>query len=543
MNARAMPWSGSPRGFAWPAADARFWLLAALALLLALHLSASFGRAIGAEEFRQYAQLQQLLAGTLADRLETLHLRAFAWIDWLPFGNLGQIIAARFGMFAFVVATAAATYGLARGFAGRNTALLCALAWLSAGFVMHHATSFRVDAMAAALLMAALAVMINSRLGIVASLLVAELVALAMLVTFDSVLLAPAFIGLAWLRWQEAGRTFEASLRLAALGLMVPGLFALFYLLHLLLLPDPSDPAAIIASALSRFANPLQHPFPDLLAQAALSAPVLLVCLALFPVALWRSGDFTRAEKFALAGLTLPLAATVFHADAGAQVYTLVLAPAAVAALVVLRIATRRFSLVAIAGAMVLSGLTAWVIEDRTMLSRQRAMIAAADSLFAQPVGYIDGIGMLGHFPRSAPGPAGDMAQRLAERPVPLAIENTRRLARALGGTGPVAGMSAHDLALLRDTYVPFWGPFWLAGEVVPIAHRRTAQIRVPGTYTVHDGALMIDDDVYLPGETVTLARGRVELATFARASRLLWGDRLTPPEASPPARPYWPRD
>src|SRR6185437_9996812 len=94
---------------------------------------------------------------------------------------------------------------LAARFAGRTTGLLCALAYLSAGFVLQHGFSFRFDPVDAALLMSARGVLLFAALG-----------GLAAAYTIKCVLYAPAFAGLAWLRWSEAEDKQRFAMNLAA---------------------------------------------------------------------------------------------------------------------------------------------------------------------------------------------------------------------------------------------------------------------------------------------------------------------------------------
>jgi len=552
MNIRAIASPVARRTMAQPSAASIVWPIAAIVLMMALHFSNALGRAINWDEFYHYSLIHQLLGGQLAKPLQTLHSGLFSWVTLLPGDNIAQIIAARIGMLGFTIATAYATYALARGFTDRPTALLCALAWLSAGFVLQHATSFRTDAMAAALLMGSLAIMTNSRLRVRDSLACAALAALAALITMKSVLYAPAFAVIAFLRWQEADRTAQATLRLAALAIMVPVLFGLFYLVYSSILPGSYDSQAVAAGSAKKMFQVLALPYWHHAVKAALTAPVLTIAIAMLPIALWKAKAFTRDEKTAITGLALPLTSVLFYHNSAAYYYVFILPPVAVASCVSLRILTNRYSVLAVSIVLSLTALSVWFIEERDNLDKQRRIVAAADEIFGTPVAYFDFPGMIGHFPKAngfltpwgaeayRNGFGTSMSATLEEKAVPLVLENDPAFTEALRGRGEVPMLLDQDVALLRDTYIPFWGPYWLAGETLPMAARRRAQIRVPGTYTVRDGALSIDGLLYLPGEVVNLKRQTYLLTTFEDPARLIWGERLSAPNMPPPQEPYW---
>ena len=102
---------------------------------------------------------------------------------------------------------------------GAASALLCALAYLSAGYVFRHGTSFRFDPPATALLMSAAWITLCRPLQARWIAATGLLLGIATVLTIKSVLYFPVFAGIAWLRWTEAQRSIAAALRLAAIGL------------------------------------------------------------------------------------------------------------------------------------------------------------------------------------------------------------------------------------------------------------------------------------------------------------------------------------
>jgi hypothetical protein len=552
MSMRQLPSRRMPGELSLPSSGSMVWPLAAMALLAGLHISNALGRAINWDEFYHLSQLNELLAGTLTKPMQTLLMRLFSWVTWLPGDNIDHILAARGAMFAVTLGCAGAIYALAHGFASRKAALASALAWLSAGFVLQHATSFRTDALAAALLMASLAMMARSRLDIPSSLAVAALAGLAALLTIKSVLYAPAFAGIAFLRWQQAGRTRDWALRLAGLALMVPVMFGAFYALHSAFLPGEYDSAAMVSGSAGKMFPGVTFPYAHHALKAAATAPVLALALLAAPVLLWRDKAFTRDEKIALAGLLLPVSSVAFYHNSAAYYYVFILAPVAVGCVVALTAAIARYSLAAVSAVCLLGALAVFATEERETLGKQRQIVAAADQIFDQPVAYFDFPGMLGHFPKAngfltpwgadsyRKGFGETMAEALTHREVPLVIENDPAFTEALRGTGPATLLLPADAALLRETYIHFWGPYWLAGVEVGARARIQALIRVPGNYTVVGNPVSVDGMQHFPGEVLHLDRGQHQIAAYGEPARLLWGDRLKQPDMPAPPEPYW---
>ena len=109
-------------------------------------------------------------------------------------------------------------------------------------------------------------------------------------------------------------------------------------------------------------------------------------------------------------------------------------------------------------------------------------------------------------------------------------------------GRGPAPQFLPEDAAALRDTYLPLWGPFWIAGELVPAKTTDELRtIRVPGPYTVSGDRLAINGRSFGSGAVVRLQRGTYRLSNIGeRAARLTWGDHLRMPDVPPPPEPMW---
>jgi len=529
------------------------WPLAALALILCLHVAVTFTRSINWDEFIVYAQIHQLARGELTLPLQTFQTRLFQWILNLDVSNIDQIIAARVVILGCVAVTASAIYFLAERFARREIALVCALAWLSTGFVIQHGTSLRTDPMAAALLMTSLAIMARTRLGLGMSLIVAGLAAVSVLITLKSVLYAPAFAGIAWLCWHTGGRSRATTLKLVRLALLVPALFAILYFVHGSYLPQEDSATAIATQTAGLMFRPFEFTHWRHSLKFVTIAPFLAILLVLIPHYIRRQTERPVAEKFALIGLALVLSSLLFYTNTYAYFFVFILPPACVACAPSVEAIVQRYSLGLLTMALTINAVSVFALEDTEVLATQRSIVEAADEIFPDPIDYFDGTHQIAQFRKANVlldawnirtyfygGHATSMEGKLDTTVVPMILTNTLVLQDALEGTDRVTLLQRVDIAMLRDTYVRFWGPYWIAGERLKASETRTVKIRVPGPYTVNNGSITINGSVFDPGEVVLLDRGTYVLGGHSSPVLLLWGDHLKRPDRPAPREPYW---
>lgn len=555
------PTQDMPRaGLRLPAAGAAFWPLAGVILALALHLGTALQRAVNWDEFWHYSQIHALRDGTLIQPLQTLYTRVFLWVIDLPGTGVDHIVILRLFMFGCLLAICASIHAMALRFADRGTAWLCVLIYLTGGYVLHHGTSFRFDPMAGALLMGSLAIMLRSRLNSWFILATAALAAIALVLTIKSVLYAPAFAGVAWLRWQEAENRNAMLARLAALAVATGLIGAAVFFLHSHTLGQ-----AEVVDAKAKFGllNSQQKmfgfgnlPYYSVIPRAAVLAPLAAICVLLTPAILLKrtAQGPAGAERVALWGLWLPITVLAFYHNSAPYFYVFILPPVLVAAVVAVPVLTRRYSLAALSLTTIAIACGIWAVDDHSgTQGRQRSLLEAADRMFPHPVNYFDLAGMLGrHHKQNAfmtpwgtelylAGDTPSMRDTMEREPVPLVLDNDPMFTNALHGL-PDPHFLPQDAAALRDNYLPFWGPFWLAGKAVRADGADHAEeFLVPGAYTVEDAPVRIDGQDYRAGEIATIARGRHELrAAGDTDARLIWGTRLARPADSPPPEPYW---
>ncbi len=505
---------------AW-SAQSRAWPLLAIAVVLACQATMVFTRAINWDEFWFYYHVAEFTRDNLSAPLQSLHARAFAFLLDLPGSGVDHIVLARLAMLGCEVATLAAIYALALRFTGSLAALVAVLAYASAGYVFQHGFSFRTDPMLTATAMGALAVLARARLHVVTITAFSLLVGLATMISIKLVLLAPAFAGLAWLRWVEADRSLAMALRLVACGLSAVAGFALLFTVHSAGLAQPE---AAGASAGGTLAGSLRWmfflglpPYWKMLVKGVMIAP-LLVGLALW--AAWLVGRSVRpsAEKVALAGLWVSLLLPFYYTNSAPYFYVFMLAPVAVvasvaAAALLERYTARKVALVALA-------LTAalYATEDRTTIERQRQVLTVAAAAIPGPVAYFDLDGMLATNHKAndllTPWGMAQYAERgtpayreaMEEQPIPLVLANSDMLEAALqGADGP---MLAADRAALQGNYLRYWGPLWVAGKTIAAPAERDEEFLIPGDYRVVSGFLAIDGRTYAKGAVITLPRG-----------------------------------
>lgn len=128
------------------------------------------------------------------------------------------------------------------------------------------------------------------------------------------------------------------------------------------------------------------------------------------------------------------------------------------------------------------------------------------------------------------------------ERIVPLVVNDDQMFADALNSKKAVRELLPSDLAMLRKSYLHFWGPFWIAGfDLRQSDAPSTISVVVPGPYTVASGKNIVIDGVrHAAGAVIELERGQHTVAANAGAVRLLWGRNLRMPAQPAPSEPYF---
>ena len=518
---------------------ATVWPVAGIVLVLSMQLSMVFTRAVNWDEFWFYYHVADFARGNLAQPLQSLHVRLFAWLPAVTGSSVDAIITARTVMLVCEAATVSAIYLSARMFASRPVSALSALLYVSAGFVFQHGFSFRTDPMVTALLMSGIAIALRAPLRLPYTLAIGTLLAVATMISIKSVLYAPAFLGIAWYRWSRAGRTFASGLLLASIPAAAACIFAALYALHARDVTGAATGSAMAAGA-SRWMFTLGlPPYWQMGLKAITTAPLLFLLAVAAPFAIVRSNR-ERSEKWALAGLWLPLLLPFVYVNTAAYFYAFMLAPVCIAITAPLQHAVARYSarMLAIAATLLATGI--FLMEDREIIDRQRELTAQVESLVPAGTAYFDHNGMVASLSKAnwLVTPAGLAAYRQEGRPVYREAMEAQVvpifLANDIVFDNLLAGDTRHflpaDAEVLTGHYLPFWGPIRIAGFALERDEQREAEVLVPGTYTVSGGPIAINGVTHEPASTVTLQRGMATLEAGEEAARLQWGDGLTPP-------------
>lgn len=527
-------------------------LYALLGLLFAIHVSMALGRSINWDEFWFYNQIQVVARREFIQPLQTIHTRFFApWLPNLPGSEIDHILIARFFMLACLAVTSASIYAIVVAFSTGRTALLVTAAYLGAGFVLQHGTSFRVDPIVTAFLSVGLAIAARTRLSIPAIIALGLTIGIAAMVTIKMVLWAPAFAGMALWRWQDEGWDWRYPLRWLGAGGIALLVFGGLYLLHG---TGGNEAAAASASGtLNRSAGKmfgfLSSPNLDMALKAITTGLPLAIMAALVP---WKALaiDVNRTRRIAILAMWLPALTPLYYYNSYPYFFAFILPPVAITCAFVLPMFVDRYGQTLVAAAIAGSALMVWTVDARGITHHQRQLNTAVHQSFPEPVRYFDCCGMIATFTKEndfrtswgiekylrANRPT--LLERMREVPVPLLLDNKREFA---GADGIVNARTLHpeDAAALANTYIRLWGDIFVAGRKLPPAAMSEWEVLVPGAYRI-DGMITINGNVHADGTVVELPRGDILLENRGDVdARIIWGVHTREPQLEEPDL-YW---
>lgn len=542
-------------------ADGMAWSVGVMTLVLVAQAVLIFTRAINWDEFFYYSQVHQFLRGEALPPFNTFHVHLFAWLPHVAANSVDAIVYARVAMFGAEMVTLGAIFAIGSRLTDRNSASIAMLAYVSAGFVLQHGFSFRVDPTVTACLMTALAILIVARLSPLAIVAFALMAGLAGMITIKAILYAPAFAGAAWWRWQQSGFDRRLLVRITACLTGGAVVCALLYLYHSQGLAggaasggagaiEESGDGMLRAAGSSVFFIGIP-PYVQMMQKAVFTAPLLALLIAITPFAIWRDATSSNAHKLLYLGFWLPLLTLAFYRNTAPYYYAFMLAPVVIGVLPAIAVLRRHASLPILAIGFALPAAALLAKEDTSVIANQRTVAAVASQMFDAPVDYFDHNGMLAEH-RKANGfmtPWGlegygvrgkSMFRPIMERQtVPLLLENDQLLVDLLNGTSTVESLSPEDSRVLRANYVRAWGPVWLAGRDIAPGSHAGGEWLVPGEYRVEGSPVTVDGQAIAAGGTVTLARGDHTVANPSRhPARLIWADvDRMPSQAAPDGR------
>ncbi len=541
--------------FSWQAvvAAALIFVFVAVQAFLAARLNINW------DEFWFLERIYRANAGTLADPFQNFHVHLLGWLASLPLGAIDQIVAGRFFMLACQLVALGCLFSISLRLTDLKSALLVVALWFGSSWSLVHGASFRTDALAAALLMAALAVLFASPRPW-RSVLAGFLAAIALLVTVKGAFYLPVFVAAFWHSWQTYG--LAQAIRhfaLAAIALAIAGIG--LWLWHSSALGgwvaagELSQTVAVTGGAASRVLGEDEW-FPRSHYALIWFQLGLPTALAIFAGVALAGRDFFRREDRSLAIIAalsvLPLLSLLFYRNAFPYFFPFIVLPVMIAALPAIRRLTAsqrplaELTLAAVACAVILQIVPYWQSDQVA----QRAYTAEIERMFPEPVAYISRSTMLPGYPkagffmstlelenvRRSGRPI--LAEAIKREAPPLLLVNSPAIADALAAREPgeIALLPA-DRAALRENYIAHWGDIWVAGKRLEGGSGSFAVV-IAGQYTLECGGSRIIDGLPAEcGSAVSIDRGLHRWSGGAAVLR--WG-RSAPLTRAAPAKPIY---
>lgn len=508
----------------------------AIGFVLCLQLALALTKSVNWDEFFHYSLIHANWRGEEGVAiLQNPFVMLYGWVPALAGDTIDHIRTIRALIVPFEVLLVGAIVALAGKFTDLKPALLCGLAYASAGYAFTQGLALRADVISASLLMSALAIGFRRKLTPLSLGAIGVLTALAFIATIKAALYLPAFLALALYRWDEL-RRFALPLGIvalagfAAISLAAPDILAMLI-------------AKLGGSFERMFGGGLFPQYMHWVRQIAM-ASIFTVMIA--GLAVWFIKG-RSSHKAVLALLALPALWPVIYFNAYPYFFAFILPPVAVALAPVMEWAVKRYGAAALTAVFVLNATALFVMEPAKVQSNQAEVQTLVREAFPTPVAYIDEAGMIGDFPRAVPQFASGWAlsnylkkgealysQAIMAQPVPMVLANCRTLANAFSDAPMGERLLPEDEALLRANYIQHAGIIMVAGKrIKPGESLANEIVAVPGEYRVEDAAIAIDGKVYGVGDVVTLTRKAHDFANLGeRTATLRWATASAPSQS-----------
>ena len=507
-------------------------IILALGAVLCLQLGLAFTKSINWDEFFHFSQIHAAFRGEdVGSLLQRPFVPLYSWVPSLGLGNIESIHLIRSLIMPFEILLVSAIIACAARFTDFKTALLCGLAYASAGYAFTQGLALRADVISASLVMCALAIGLHRKFNLVTIAAMGILTALAFVATIKVVLYLPAFLALAILRWDELKRWVW----LLPVG-AVAGFAGLFFAA-----PDfLNDLGKALAGSFDRMFGGGVFPQAMHWVRQSAMASVFTVLLLGF------GGWLLRAKcphKAVLALLALPALWPVVYFNSYPYFFAFILPPVAVALAPVIKIAAERYGALALTAIFTLNAAALFVMEPRSVQGNQAEVQQLVRDAFPTSVHYIDEAGMIGDFPRAVPQFASGWAlgsylekgeplysQAIMANRVPLVLANSLTLRNAFSDAPIGERLLPEDEALLRTNYIQHAGIVMVAGKRFEAGSERRELVAVPGEYRVEGAAISINGEPHEVGSIVTLRRERYDFGNAAEQPAILrWEDAGSP--------------
>jgi hypothetical protein len=514
--------------------------IAAIVLAVLFQIELVFGKSINWDEFFHYSQIHQHAHGLEVQWLQTPHVWLFGWVPGLPGDVIGHIRLIRLLIIPFELLTVLAIFDSARRLAGREAGFVCAVAYLTGGYIFLQGFALRADMIATGLLMAGLWIFLWRPLRAFELAAVALIVGLATIATIKSAFYAPAFIAVALMRRNELFAWNRATKRLAigaALGLAAVAAagFALGYAFDVL---------NLARSAAARMFSAGFFPQWIFLSAQVKFAPFLSLLLATALPVLWIERK-TRPHALVLALFLVPLLSVAVYRNAFPYYFGFIFAPAMLALAPAARAFARAIGGTVLVVLMLLNATWLWHNEDRSVIERQRTVQAGIREIFPEPVRQFDDVAFVSDYPRAVRRFASgwgleayrrrgrlDYEQEMRREPVPLLLRQGHALEQLVPDPNDEYALLPRDTQMLADNYIQHWGWVYVPGKRIPAGSAiREIEILAPAPYTVEGAAVEIDGRRLAPGDVIALGKGMHRVAPPQAGEAVLrYGDHLPVP-------------
>ena len=494
-----------------------------------------FQKAINWDEFLHFGQIYQLANGELSGSLQSLHTRLFGWITLVSQDVVSQIQAARFAMLACVVLTTGCVVILARRLVEIETALLCGLVYLTAGFVFTNAFTYRPDPLAAATLMGSLCLLAFGSLSWWRVVLSGMLIGLAGALTIKSIFYAPCFAAIVYLHWslatEQRTKVVYSSVAIIAVAMVF---FALIVGGHGASLPTVEGQERDLAGSVQSFLRFFEFEQVRYVFAEMLLAPLVTISLILL-VAVARG--LPGNVKILLLGLCAPLLCIFFYRNTFPYFFTFLLPPICVAIAPVLSKLINRYGLVPIIAVTLFGPVFLLIQEPYGTLDRQRATINEIQRLFPEPTPYLSYSSYVPHYPRQFPSlisgvalqryrdeRAGQIAHDIKAGRIAFVVATGDALDAVYQKEGPAPILPEVDVIELRGNFLRHSDTIFIAGKrICPELEEQKIRIFRNGPYSVDGGDLVINGKPVTDGDSVLLSVGTHAVRYEQGACTKLW--------------------
>ena len=495
-----------------------------------------FEKAINWDEFLHFGQIYELANGRLGSSIQTLPTRLFGWATLVSQDVITQIQAIRLVMLACAVLTAASIIVLARHLVSLEIALLCGLAYLTAGFVFTNAFTFRTDPVIAAALMTALCVFAFGPLTWMRAVLTGILIGLAGALSIKSIFYLPCFAALAWLYWHgtdvQKRRVFLLFCAVLVASLIS---FLLAIGLHGAGLPASEPQAGNLGRTVGNFLRFFEFEQIRYVIAETMLAPLVTISLLILPFV---ARDLPRQTKILLFGLCGPLLCLLFYRNTFPYFFTFILPPVCVAIAPALARLVGRYGYIPVVVFALAAPVFLLIKEPYGTLDRQRATIEEVERLFPEPTPYLSYSSYIPHYPRQFPSLIsgvglrrywternGQIARDVEAGRIAFVIATGDALDAVYKNKGPAAILPERDVIALRSSFLQYNDTIYILGrKICPQDAGQTVEIFRSGTYSLDGGNLWIDGRLLASGKSMLLDAGPHRMELDKRVCVKLWG-------------------